>query len=239
LADSPSDAIRRSDTDYATALTSLLPQGSAWPTEPGTVLQNLLLGLCGIWGQSAANPGPSVDGSAADLLGIETDPRYTTQMLPDWEQAFGLPDSCLAEPLTIADRRTALVARVTMLGAQDPQFMVATAANIGYQIEVLEHSPFMCGISQVGDTTGLSGVSSNFRWEIGPTSMRQWWTVLVLQPRLSWFRCGSGQCGIDPMLIVGIYTDLECLLTRIKPAHSALQFDYSGVLLNGAMAGTP
>jgi uncharacterized protein YmfQ (DUF2313 family) len=216
-----------------------LPQGSAWPRELYTALQKLILGLSSVWGEKAGTSGMSVDGRAADLLDRESDPRQTIELLPEWEAAFGLPDSCLAEPLTVDDRHNALVSRITLSGAGDPAFLKGVAATIGYQIEILEHSPFMAGISQAGDSSDPTSATSNFRWEAGPDIIRQWWTVLVLQPRLSWFRAGSGEAGVDPLLQIGIFTDLECMMNRIKPAHSFLTFDYSGVLLNGALAGTP
>lgn len=231
-------ATRRSDADYASAWTQLLPSGSAWPRGPGGVLQNFLLGMSGIWGQQHVNfPSLSVDSRAADMVEIEADPRFTIEMLTDWETAFGLPDTCLNEPLTIADRHNSLVARYTMLGAQDPGFMVNIAASIGYTVQIQEHSPFMCGVSRVGDTHLLTGPSVNYRWELGDTPIRQSYTVLVLNPRLSWFQCAEGQCGVDPMLTIGVFTDLECLLTRIKPAHATIFFNFSGSSVNGQFAG--
>ena len=71
--------------------------------------------------------------------------------------------------------------------------------------------------------------------------MRFYWTVLILNPRLSWFRCGSGggQCGIDPMLRIGLATDLECLINREQPAHGSVFYDFSGLVVGGPFAGTP
>jgi uncharacterized protein YmfQ (DUF2313 family) len=239
--DTSARVARRSDEDYTAGFFNLLPQGSAWPRLPDSVLHDFLLGLSGIWGQDD-DGSVCVDGRAADLLQTEADPRATIEMLSDWEQAWGLPDTCLKEPLTIADRQKALINRYRMLGAQDPAFFVQQAADIGYAIKVEEHSPWTCGISQVGDTHNLTSPSINFRWElsghIGP-EIRFYWTVLVLNPRLSWFRADSGQCGVDPFLRVGLDSDLECLMNRLKPAHSVLRFDYSGELTQGQFAGTP
>jgi len=39
------------------------------------------------------------------------------------------------------------------------------------------------------------------------------------------------------MLTIGVFTDLECLLTRIKPAHTSIFFNFSGVTVNGQFAG--
>ena len=238
---------RRTADEYAQAFAALLPTGPAWPREPESELQIVISGMAEIWGDPANRPDAdtqvSVDGRAADFLITEADPRVTLELLPDWEKAFGLPDECLAEPVTIEARHNALINRYTMLGSGAPAFFVAQAANIGYAIAIEEHSPYMCGISRVGDTrpSDPNAVSVNFRWEFGDPTMRFYWTVLILHPRLSWFRVGQGggQVGVDPMLRIGLATDLECLIRRIQPGHGSVFFDYSGLVIGGALAGTP
>jgi uncharacterized protein YmfQ (DUF2313 family) len=222
--------IKRTADDYAEAFAGLLPQGPAWKRDQDEPLMQLQAGLAGIWGDVAQR--------ADDLLVRETDPRATVELLPDWEQAFGLPDLCLAEPLTIGDRQTALVSRMTTQGGQSRAFFTALAASIGYTLGTIrEYSPFMVGISQVGDTT--DGAGGPPRWELGPPEMRFYWTVKVSNVRLTWFRVSDGQVGVDPHLRIAQATDLECLLRRYKPAHTSIIFDYSGLVTNGAMAGTP
>src|SRR4051812_31872200 len=108
--------IRRLGSDYTQAFSNLLPQGLAWPRHASSVLMKVVSGLASIFG--------FVDARAADLLEIETDPRFTGELLEDWERAFGLPDKCLSEPVSIADRRIALVLRMTLLGAQSREFFI-------------------------------------------------------------------------------------------------------------------
>jgi uncharacterized protein YmfQ (DUF2313 family) len=225
--------IRRSGDDYVQPYVDLLPRGQAWPTwDSGSALMAYLQGAAQIWGD--------VDVNAALLLEVESDPRSTVILLPDWERAFGLPDDCLAEPLTIGDRQKALVTRMTLLGGQSRQFFTNLAAEMGYQILTVEHSPFTCGISQVGDTRDWNGEGSPwYRWEIGPDWMRFFWTIGVYHVRLTWFRCTAGQCGVDPHLRIGLSTDNECLIQRYAPAHVQLAWDYSGLNPESPMAGTP
>lgn len=237
---------RRLASDYAEAWAALLPTGPAWPRDPSSVLQTVILGLCGIWGAAAPGaPGSTnVDGRAADLLETESDPRSTVELLPDWEKAFGLPDLCLAEPLTIGDRQKALTVRVAMLGGQSRQWFIDLAASIGYEIVIGEHSPFTCGLSECGDTRFLpDGSSTNFyRWEIGLNpSDRFYFTVSIVNTRLTWFRAGGGggEVGVDPSLRIAIATDLECLINRYHPGHTDVQWDYSGLQPYDAMEGTP
>ena len=233
VAPPPDKWVQRGAAEYAQALAALLPTGPAWPRELASVLQTVIAGLAKIWGDQ-------VEALAALLLTIESDPRATVMLLPDWERAWGLPDPCLAEPLTIADRQSTLVNKMTMLGAQSRAYMIEQAAREGYTITIKEFAPFMCGVSRCGDTYNLNpDQDGSPRWQIGPPEMRFYWTTGVGTARLSWFRCASGQCGVDPMLRIGIATDLDCLLTRIKPAQTEIVFDYSGLVSGGPFAGTP
>jgi uncharacterized protein YmfQ (DUF2313 family) len=231
--------IRRSGDDYAQALISLLPQGQAWSRDPGSTLVRALTGLAMFWG--------FVDDRAADLLETESDPRTTIELLPDWERAWGLPDPCVAEPLTIGDRQTALVLKMTLLGAQSRAFFIGVAARLGYTITISEYAPFMAGVSNCGDTRTppldaaetANPLVGDFRWYIGAPEMRFYWTVHVSGMRLTWFRASKGQAGVDPHLLIGRATDLECLLRLWKPAHTDIVFDYSGAETGDPMAGTP
>jgi uncharacterized protein YmfQ (DUF2313 family) len=211
--------VRRTAADYAYAFAALLPTGAAWPRSISSTLGKVVTGLASIW--------ELVDRRAADLLERESDPRTTIELIDDWEASWGLPDKCLAEPLTIEARQDALVTKMTFIGHQDRQFFIDMAASIGYTITfVQEFSPWMFGISQVGLTADETGY---WRWEIGSPDIRFWWKVKVGAVRLSWWRFGQAQFGIDPHLRIGLATDLECLFRRYRPAHTEVLFDYSGL----------
>lgn len=224
--------VRRSGDDYVPVVTYLLPEGQAWPTwDAESNLMKWVEGSAQIWGD--------VDGRADDLLVRESDPRETMEMLADWERNFGLPDECVAEPLTIADRHRLLVHRVTLEGGQSRQFYLDTADYFGIEIGVVEHSPYVCGISRCGDTTDLTD-SGHPRWELGAATMRFYWTIGVGRPRLTWFRCGGGggEVGVDHHLEIGLSTDLQCLFERLKPAHVELAWELHLAELS-PMEGTP
>jgi uncharacterized protein YmfQ (DUF2313 family) len=251
--------VRRSGDDYASGMRDLLPKGLAWPRDPSTVLQKVVKGLAQIWGY--------VDSRAADLLERESDPRTTIELLPDWERNWGLPDPCYEAPQSIDERQLALVMRMTIQGAQSREFYISVAAQIGYHITITEYRPFFvamdgCGDCRVygvappdpmrnqwgqpimnarGDAPVANGDLSEWpNYGLGPLENRYYWTVHVDQAKLTWFRCASGQCGVDPHLRIGTADDLECLLNRWKPAHTKIIFDYSGLSNPGdPMAGTP
>ena len=226
----PDRHIRRNGDTYAGAFSELLPQGISWPKNWDAVQQQFIRGLGQIWG--------FVDRRAADLLEIETDPRKTVELLPEWERAFGLPEPCFLEPFTMEDRRRHLLLKMTFKGGQSRAFFVGVAAFMGYKIHIREYAPFMAGVSHVGDTRGFqSDDKIHYRWYIGRPEMRFVWSVHFDFVRLSWFRAGSGQAGVDPHLRIAKATDLECVFQKWKPAHTIVQFDYSGMETGGRYAG--
>jgi uncharacterized protein YmfQ (DUF2313 family) len=237
--------VRRFGSDYAVALGNLLPWGPAWPRHQSSVLMQVIAGLADYWG--------FVDGRAGDLLERESDPRLTIELLTDWERNWGLPDPCFKKTNTIDQRHAMLIMKMTLLGAQDRQFFIGIAAWLGYTITITERSPFMCGVSQLGDTEGMAtwndtpgdhlDTHPDFFWRIGPPEIRFYWTVHVMNAPLMWFRAGAGQAGVQHHLEIGYAQDLECLLRRWKPAHTDIIFDYSnigsGTGIDDPMAGTP
>jgi uncharacterized protein YmfQ (DUF2313 family) len=221
--------IRRSGDDYTKAFLHLLPKGIAWPAEDiNSVFYRTCRGLAQVWG--------FVDSRAADLLEQESDPRKTIELLPDWERAWGLPDPCFKEPLTIGDRRRMLLLHMTLLGAQSRQWFIDVSAWLGYTIRIGEYAPWIVGISRCGTTLDDIGMP---RWEIARPEIRFYWKVYVDRAKLTWFRCGMGECGVDHHLEIGLATDLECLLNRWQPAHTRIIYDYSLLSTGGSFAGTP
>jgi uncharacterized protein YmfQ (DUF2313 family) len=254
--------VRRAGSDYREAFLSLLPTGPAWPKHAiDSVLWMTCDGLCDYWG--------FVDGRAADLLERESDPRQAIELLPDWERNWGLPDPCYSSPQTVDQRHAALIARMTLLGAQSRQFYIDFAAALGYSISISEYRPFMVGLDRCGDNRVYgdgtnpmfsdtfvrgylpvydpdgqrvkSGELSEWpNYGLGPPENRYFWTVHVHQADLHWFRCASGQCGVDPHLRIGRAQDLECILARWKPAHTEIIYDYTNLANPGdPMEGTP
>jgi uncharacterized protein YmfQ (DUF2313 family) len=241
----PDRHVTRTGDDYAVAMQSLLPQGQAWPRAWDGVLMRVVRGLCRIWGDFEIR--------ASKLLEVESDPRITLELLPDWERNWGLPDPCYSAPQTIGERQRALVMRMTMLGGQSREFFIEVAAMLGYTITISEFRTFVCGLDRCGDNRQYGDIPPNYNewgqpllnprgeplaqgelsawpnYGLGPETNRFYWTVHVSGVKLVWFRVGSGggQTGVDPHLRIGLADDLECLLNRWKPAHTKIIFDYS------------
>jgi len=195
--------VRRGGSDYTKALLSLFPQGLSWPRNVEATLYKVVNGLAQEMGR--------VDGRAADLLEIETDPRTANETLDDWERNFGLPDPCLpVPPSTLPARRAALVARMTMMGAQDRKFFTGLAASLGQTVNIQEYAPYMAGVSRTGDTRSpLYGADSvHYRWQLGPPEMRFYWTVDLNS----------------------VLSGAECVLRRYSPMHTELVIKYNNTL---------
>jgi uncharacterized protein YmfQ (DUF2313 family) len=221
--------IRRAGSDYAQAYLDLLPLGQAWPREDDSTLVKVVNGLCEYWGY--------VDSRQADILEIESDPRKTVALLPEWERAWGLPDPCFPTVTTIGERQRMLVLYMTWMGGQSRDYFTRLMAWLGFEIKIGEYAPFMAGMSQVGDTR--PSPTEQFRWYIGPPEQRFYWFARVGQVGLVWFRAGSGQAGVDHHLEFKIPQELQCLLNRWKPAHTGLVMDFSALAFGGPMQGTP
>ncbi len=182
--------VRRTGSDYAQQFLRLLPQGQAWSRDPQSVLVLTCEGLCDYWG--------FVDSRAADLLEIESDPRLTTELLPDWERNWGLPDPCVTAPQSIQARRTALVLKMTMFGGQSREFYEAVAAALGYTITITEYLPYICGISQCGDTRSAAINPDRARlevyvWRPGRPEIRYYWTRACQRPGAAIFSHRAGR----------------------------------------------
>lgn len=205
-----SDAfIRRDGEDYAEAFARLLPTGEAWSRDPASTLMQLVRGQAEIWGAV-------VDPRAADLFEIETDPRFTLELLGEWERAYGLPDPCIPVVQTLPERRQALAQKIAMQGGQSRAFFIGVAASLGYAITITEYRAFQFGLSSFGGARG----------RFNPATFRYCWSVTVAGARLRHFQFGVSSFGRDPLLSIRRAEDLECIFGRTKPAHTLLFFSY-------------
>ena len=178
--------------DFLQALQNLLPSGPAWPRDPDTVL-NLELA-------AVADGLAALHARAGVLSETESDPSQTTELLADWESAFGLPDPCTPLNATVAQRRAALLAKIVALGGATPAYFISVAAALGYTITI------------------RNGISSD------GTGWQHMWFVTAPSTTFSVFRTGQSAAG-DYLTVYG-NTMLECVLNRIKPAHTKLFFNY-------------
>ncbi len=131
----------------------------------------------------------------------EADPRTTSELVGDWERVLGLPDPCDPTPPTsTSDRRAAIVARLVETGGQSIAYYTEVALALEVVITITEQQhgvAFRVGVGRVGGR--LANVGNVFYWQVNAPAA----TSADLRARL------------------------ECILQRIKPAHTVVEFVYS------------
>lgn len=187
--------------DYLQHLQALLPQGPAWPRDADADLTKLL--------RVFADEFARLDAKAERVLD-EEDARSTSELLADWERVAGLPDTCTGLLDSISGRRSALVARLTNLGGQSRQFFIDLAAALGYSITITEFRPYTVD-SNVNDP--LCGIQWIFVWQVN-----------AAQNTVREFAVNSQ---VSEALASWGNTLLECAISRLKPAHTKVQFAYT------------
>jgi uncharacterized protein YmfQ (DUF2313 family) len=221
---------------YAETAASALPPGAFWQgfrDYDGTGRELL---------RAKAQTWLDVD-LAAERLVAEIQPARASEMLADHETQVGLPDCCFQTlNVNIEDRRNAVLTRYRAQGGQSPEYFIDLAKSLGYDVTITENRPFVCGLSEIGgDSSGAAPVT---RFDtIGADRFS--WKVVVPEPRVTWFRCGSGVLGQDALATINRADDLECLLARYQPAQQDLTVSYRGIpepiididLRNGLPAG--
>jgi uncharacterized protein YmfQ (DUF2313 family) len=183
--------IARTSDDYAALLLALLPPGRAHTAED----QGLSEALAGFGVEWAR-----VEGRLLDLI-EELDPTTATELLDAWERNFGLPDSCdPSPPVTDADRRDALKARLIARNGSQPAIIREVINAAGYDglgIEIQIANLFRVDTSRVDERLYDNGWAN------------VWWIWAASTPPQGWTR-------------------LECLFSTgdkpLKPSHSTVFF---------------
>lgn len=196
----PDDVASRIEV-LADDLELALPRGPAWNWRPNSNWRKLLEGLVVplAWFEALA-----------DRLLFESDPRTTTELLPEFERSYGLPDCTSAGGSSIVARRAALVARITPLG--QTRAAIETAVGFyGIECEVEQHKVAVIDDAEIGDEL------TDEAWANALTVHLPVTPVVFFQADWS----GAGDA-----LVEDVSSALECLVDRIAPAHLVLVFQY-------------
>lgn len=191
-------------TDYLRQLQVLLPPGPAWPKDDAATLTRLLDAL--------ATELSRVDGRAQKLI-EEADPRIVAELFADWERVAGLPDACaqaFGGDQTMAQRRAALVGRLTTLGGQSPAYFIGLAAALGYAITITE---FRAHTVNDDVECTLYDTAWNFAWQVNAALNTV--TAITVDSTVE-----------EPIAAWGNAL-LECVIKRLKPAQTAVLFSYT------------
>ena len=98
------------------------------------------------------------------------------------------------------------------MGDQSRQYYIDVAARLGYQITITEFDTF-----EAGDHAGDLVNGENWRYA---------WRVNAPEVTITEFIAGGSSAG-DPLRDWG-NEQLECVINRLKPAHTLAQFAYGG-----------
>jgi uncharacterized protein YmfQ (DUF2313 family) len=189
--------------DYAQVLADLLPRGWAWPRDPQTVLMRVFAGLAVEYSR--------VNVRDCDLL-AESYPGTAFETLPDWERITGLPDECLpAGDDNLQRRRAAVLFKLAARGGASKEYFIWIASILGFEITITEFQPFRAGRNRAGDR--VYGEDWNYVWRVN-----------AYDYTFVFFRAGRSTA--SNRLREWGNAILECVLNRLKPAHTILLFGY-------------
>jgi uncharacterized protein YmfQ (DUF2313 family) len=165
------------------ALYGSLPRGLIWVRRAG-VREKVLRALATEHAEIQAR---------ADQLLLESDPRTTTEMIGDWEEALGLPPIESLDPQpTLDERRAAAAAKYAAVGGAAMQGLIDAAAALGFVITIIEYWPFVpAGMgSSLGDS--LWDQEWNFFFEVVAPSAAIGSTLeqTIRAKKPAWTACG-------------------------------------------------
>ncbi|ALP41297.1 putative phage tail protein [Aeromonas schubertii] len=119
---------------WADYLSSQMPRGKAWPTDPDSSIQLYIKGFA---------PRLAEAEFSADQLLLEMRPETTVQLLTDWEEYLGLPE-CNVGGNTFDERRAAATEKYHRKGGVQLWSIEETLAFYGITVIVYEHWPHHC-----------------------------------------------------------------------------------------------
>lgn len=139
-----------------------------------------------------------IDGRASDLL-REWDPRTALETLPEWERVLDITPPDGASPV---DRQLAITALIVARGGATPAYFVALAASLGFVATIAETTP------------------STWRMDVNLALSTVPYTMVTYEAR-----CGTAR--LPDRLGGRSVLELERVINRAKPAHTAVSFNYT------------
>lgn len=201
----PGDALSApSNDDLITSALTMLPQGPAWGTPDGEAmpLTHLLARFTRVLVDSFVWLYARAFGLAREAFS-----QGASELLPEWEADYGLPEACFTGDQTTAQRLSALGRKVRADAINHPGDFIRLALDYGFEIEIEEPAMFECGFSECGG-----------RHTVGSYIEETYWIVRVRDAGISYFECGVSECGYDPLFSLGAAEEILCLLRKMAPA---------------------
>ncbi len=184
--------------NYRELVLMLLPRGDAWQGHADIEA----------YATAVAEEFVRVDARALQLLN-ESLPSRVTELIGEWEEDHGLPDSCAKIAETLVERRNVLINKIRGIEDQSRQTYIDRAAQLGYTITITEFAPG-------DDIPGYPTV---------PTSDAAYF--IQINAPLSGYvhrRCGEP---LGQLFASWVIEQMECALQQIKQSHMTLIFSYT------------
>lgn len=190
--------------DYAHLLRSLMPRGLAWYNPAGSVGDRDI--------QGEAEELARIEARAIYLVLKEFFAQTTLELLPEFELEYGLPDPCTTLGATYEERINDLLRKIRTIGGQSIAYLTEVVGALGIDIEIEEFQPFRADMSRAGDNL----------------YSEDWWFVFLVKgpaTRVYSFRADQN-CAGDPLRWWRGNEIIECIINRLKPAHTLALFGY-------------
>lgn len=206
----------RSALQYKNLLKSLLPRGRALTRAIDSFLDQLLYAL--------AEEFSRLEERAYDLVN-ESVVSKATELIPEYEEEFALPNPGLELKTTIAGRRADILAKMISVGQQNKGYYEEIAAAMGYDVVFETFRCLRSGTIRAGSSLGEE------------LAFYVWLVRVDLNGSKGAFDLGFFPEEVDCLAANDwswaqsqtiIYNNLQQEFERIKLAESEVRFDYYG-----------
>lgn len=203
-----------------------LPIGVAWQAcrTPGKTLSKFIGALARAYDDAW---------SYLCLLASELDPRSTEAMITEWETSVALPDHCLPDALTLEERRSWVIWRLTKRRWSTAADWLDLADLFGLHVEITP--------GWYVQKPALYAFEYPKRYDIFPKLGRFRVYIDVIGLRSLGYNYGANDRGPGYPVPYGIVDDafsrFRCLIERVKPANVVVIWN-NNPLRNGCYAST-
>lgn len=225
----------------------LMPKGLAWNRDPDSdtykLVSSLAVEIC------------RIDDRLEDLL-REIDPFQTNELLEDFERMLGLPDECFGElDQTFEERRDAVLTALAARGGASIAYFTDLLLTLGFDVEIIDYTVARAGYQRCGERLYGGEVYAragharagdplyNSGWQF-------WFSVISDDLFIDYARAGEARCGdrlatfgdteafkfarsgiarCGDRLVEFGNAKLECIIRKLKPAHTSVLFSYGNL----------
>lgn len=193
--------------NYQGPLTSLMPRGVAFNPDRGDI-QEILKRTAYYLNETDRR---------LRIVWAESNPYQALQLLPEWEESFGLPNECyVAGTQTLDERKQAVINKWEDLGGDRVERYINIAKNLGYKdASVTRFRYHTCELNCEQ-----------------PINEKEWRFVWLLNTKESTkIKEATCQSGVDDPLRVWGDTILECVIAKESASHVIVLFGYGDKFL--------